>query len=185
VCEGQQFDMDFESMDFVTIPDYINMIRLKTAVLLGCSLQIGALSAEANPAHAKFIYDFGVNIGIAFQLKDDFLDSFGELEKFGKKIGGDISENKKTFLYLKCLELANADDRARLTALYSGNQSAPDRKVAKVLQLFDKYDIKSHTINEMEKYFNQATEILNRIKVNKVKKAELQHYAEWLYKRDH
>ncbi len=185
VCEGQQFDMDFESMDYVTIPDYINMIRLKTAVLLGCSLQIGALTAEANPAQAKFIYDFGVNIGIAFQLKDDFLDSFGELEKFGKKIGGDISENKKTFLYLKCLELANADDRDGLTALYSGNQSAPDRKVKEVLQLFDKYDIKSHTINEMEKYFNQATEILDRIKVNKDKKGELQSYAKWLYKRDH
>lgn len=185
VCEGQQFDMDFETTDQVSIPEYINMIRLKTAVLLGCSLKIGALCANAAADQANLIYDFGVNIGLAFQLKDDYLDAFGDLEKFGKKIGGDIAENKKTYLFLKCLELADADDRKRLLKLFNCTTEACGTKVNEVLQLFEKYHIKTRAIDEMEKYFNAALEIMGRIDAPKEKKKVMLTYAQWLYKRDH
>ena len=185
VCEGQQYDMDFETTNEVSIPDYINMIRLKTAVLLGCSLKIGAFCANAENRQAQLIYDFGVNIGLAFQLKDDYLDAFGNLEKFGKKIGGDIAENKKTYLYLKCLELADSDDRKLLLKLYSDSTDNTKTKIPEVLALYKKYNIKTATIDEMGKYFGTALEIMSRADAPEGKKKDMLTYAEWLYKRDH
>ncbi|MCL4144881.1 UNVERIFIED_CONTAM: hypothetical protein GTU68_063636, partial [Idotea baltica] len=104
VCDGQQLDVDFETRNDVTIPEYINMIRLKTSVLVAAALQMGAIVAETSEENERLIYNFGLNLGLAFQLQDDYLDTFGDPETFGKLIGGDIIENKKTFLYLKCLE---------------------------------------------------------------------------------
>lgn len=185
VCEGQQYDMDFELMEVVSIADYLNMIRLKTAVLLGCSLIIGALVAGAGEEQAQLIYDFGVNIGLAFQLKDDYLDAFGDLNKFGKKIGGDITANKKTYLYLKCLELAGENDRMKLAELYRLNLDDNQEKIREVLALFNKYDVKHHITIEMEKFFGKSLEMMEMVDAPKEKKNRMISYAEWLYKRDH
>lgn len=185
VCEGQQYDMDFETLDRVSIPEYINMIRLKTAVLLGCSLKVGALLGNAIPEQAQLLYDFGVNAGLAFQLKDDYLDAFGNEDKFGKSIGGDIAANKKTYLYLKCLEQANADDKETLLKLYSDTKTAKSEKIKEVLGLYEKYNIRGELRVEMEKYFNNSLENLRKIDASKEKKEALSAYAEWLYKRDY
>lgn len=185
VCEGQQYDMDFETSQEVAIPEYLNMIRLKTAVLLGCSLKIGALTADASIEQSQLLYDFGVNIGMSFQLKDDYLDAFGDYEKFGKKIGGDIAANKKTYLYLKCLELASVEDQRILQDAYLENNEESTGKITRVLQLFDKYNIKEHVIIEMERYFNDAVNIMQKVEGLAEKKDVLLAYAEWLYKRDY
>ncbi len=185
VCEGQQYDMDFETSEVVTIPEYLNMIRLKTAVLLGASLKIGALIAGATTKQAQLIYDFGVNIGIAFQLKDDYLDAFGDLEKFGKNIGGDIAANKKTYIYLKCLEIADKQDRSGLLELYQQTQGDSKAKINEVIEIFNKYDLKNHTLKEMENFFGKSLELMDKIEANPDKKNQMVRYAEWLYKRDH
>lgn len=185
VCEGQQYDMDFELMEVVSIADYLNMIRLKTAVLLGCSLKIGALVSGAKQKQAQLIYDFGVNIGLAFQLKDDYLDAFGDLEKFGKNIGGDIAANKKTYLFLKCLELAGEEDRKKLLELYRTNLDNNEEKISEVLDIFSRYDVKQHIIKEMEKFFGKSLELMEQVKAPQEKKNRMISYAEWLYKRDH
>lgn len=185
VCEGQQYDMDFETSTVVTIPEYLNMIRLKTAVLLGGSLKIGALIAGTTEDQAQLIYDFGVNIGLAFQLKDDFLDAFGDLEKFGKKIGGDIAANKKTYIYLKCLEIAKKQDSKRLLDLYETIQGDNKVKIQEVINIFNAYDLKNHTLAEMEKYFGKSLELMHKIEAPQEKKNQMISYAEWLYQRDH
>jgi len=185
VCEGQQLDMDFEEMDNVSISDYINMIRLKTAVLLGCSLKIGALAGNAVAQQANLLYDFGVNVGIAFQLKDDYLDAFGDSDKFGKSIGGDIIENKKTYLYLKCLELATADDAKLLQEFYFGKHHNSETKVEKVLSIFRKYQVGAAIKTEMEAYFEKSIQILHQIDASGEKKNQLLEYARWLFERDY
>nr|MBP6585470.1 polyprenyl synthetase family protein [Flavobacterium sp.] len=119
VCEGQQYDVDFETRDDVTISDYLKMIEYKTAVLVGAAMKMGAIIAETSEENANYIYDFGLNLGIAFQLQDDYLDCFGDPETFGKQVGGDIIENKKTYLYLKAIEFAQAEERDQLLHLYS------------------------------------------------------------------
>jgi len=184
VCEGQQFDMDFENRSDVSIAEYLEMIRLKTAVLLGASLKIGALLANANEDQTSLMYDFGINAGIAFQLKDDWLDAFGDQAKFGKSIGGDIVANKKTYLYLKCLEIASADDRELLSKLYSSSQNDENAKVSEVLRLFKKYQIKEAVNLEMEKFFKKSIESINQVLAPSAKKETLAGFAEMLYKRD-
>ncbi|MFM7894761.1 MAG: polyprenyl synthetase family protein, partial [Flavobacterium sp.] len=119
VCEGQQYDVDFETRDDVTIPEYLKMIEYKTAVLVGAAMKMGAIVAETSEENADLIYDFGLNLGIAFQLQDDYLDAFGDPETFGKQVGGDIIENKKTYLYLKAMEFANEEDKKQLLDLFS------------------------------------------------------------------
>ncbi len=185
VCEGQQYDMDFETSDHVSISEYLNMIRLKTAVLLGSSLKIGALIGNASDEQTQLLYDFGVNIGIAFQLKDDFLDAFGNEDKFGKIIGGDIVANKKTYLYLKCLELCNEQDRNDLLVLFREGKNNNRRKIDQVLRLYQKYKIREIILAEMEKYYSNSLEIINRLDAPEQKKTALVGFAEWLYKRDH
>lgn len=185
VCEGQQMDMDFEERNDVTIPEYISMIRLKTAVLLGASLKTGALVAGTAPEQSNLMYDFGVNVGIAFQLKDDYLDAFGKVEKFGKKTGGDIEENKKTWLYLKCLELADDLDRKRLLELYGQSKFNKHDKVLEVLALFNKYNVKAVAVNEMEHYFGNSIAIMNKVEAPTHKKSALIYYARWLFEREY
>jgi geranylgeranyl diphosphate synthase type II len=186
VCEGQQFDMDFENTPAVTIAEYLNMIRLKTAVLLGCSLKIGALAADTNPRDVQLIYDFGVNIGIAFQLKDDLLDTFGDAEKTGKTPGGDIIANKKTYLFLKCLAAADSNDQRKLLGFYNlKTDHASQQKIDGVTELMRKYQVEKVAGQEMEQYYAKSIQILNLLKAPREKIESMLAYTDWLYRRDH
>lgn len=166
VCEGQQFDMNFESISEVKVAEYINMIRLKTAVLLGCALKMGALLGGANESEAKKLYDFGENIGIGFQLKDDLLDVYADQAKFGKQVGGDIISNKKTFLLIKALELATGKDAEELDYWLSLEEFDKEEKVAAVKGIYHKLGIKSIAENEMNRYFQAGLELFDSIECN-------------------
>ncbi|SFU20755.1 geranylgeranyl diphosphate synthase, type II [Algoriphagus locisalis] len=154
VCEGQQFDMNFESLEYVHEDEYITMIRLKTAVLLGFALQLGALLAGAEKEDAQKLYVFGVNVGVGFQLKDDLLDVFADQAKFGKQVGGDIISNKKTFLLIKALELAEGKDAETLNYWLSQNEFDKEEKVKAVRGIYEKLGIKSITEAKMNSYFD-------------------------------
>lgn len=184
VCEGQQFDMNFETMSSVTEEDYINMIRLKTAVLLGFSLQFGAMLAGASEASTKALYKFGVDIGIGFQLKDDLLDVYADQEKFGKQVGGDIISNKKTFLLLKALELANEEQKTQLTQWIDKKEFDSAEKVEAVTAIYDQIGIKELTLAKMNEYFNKGFESLDKIEVAEERKIGLKSFAQYLIERD-
>ena len=181
VCEGQQFDIDFEKDPNVTFDNYINMIRLKTAVLVGASLQMGAIIAEANENDLIEIYDFGVNLGIAFQLQDDYLDTFGEESLVGKSIGGDIIENKKTALYHLCLANANVDQSKTLESLFS-EKNAID-KVDKVTQIFMDTKADVDNLKLVKKYTSLALNSLNNLSISQEKKEELIDFSNSLLNR--
>lgn len=181
VCEGQQFDIDFEKNPDVTFKNYINMIKLKTAVLVGASLQMGAIIAEANENDLQKIYDFGVNLGIAFQLQDDYLDTFGEESLVGKSIGGDILENKKTVLFHLCLLNANKDQSKSLKTLYSQKNSID--KVAKVTQIFKTTKADIDNLKLVENYTNLALNSLNHLSISNEKKDELIEFSNSLLDR--
>ncbi len=155
VCEGQQYDIDFETRTDVTLPEYFKMITFKTAVLLACSLKIGAIIAKASDMDKEAIYNFGLHLGIAFQLQDDFLDTFGNKKTFGKRIGGDIIENKKTFLYLKLLEVISESDKKILDKWFSTEQNS-ESKIKEITALYVKYDIPNVVKNEIQKYSDLA-----------------------------
>jgi geranylgeranyl diphosphate synthase type II len=169
VCEGQQLDINFENRNSVTIAEYIEMITYKTSVLVATAMKMGAIIGEANTTEAQKIYDFGLNLGIAFQLQDDYLDTFGNSKLFGKQIGGDIFENKKTFLYLKALEVCNDAEKETLLKLYSSNQHDKS-KIKEVTQLFLNNNIDELIIAEIENYSNKAFEILETINTSIDKK---------------
>ncbi len=181
VCEGQVMDMDFEIRNDVSIGEYIQMIRLKTAVLLGGSLQIGAVLANASQEDAKHIYEFGINLGIAFQLQDDILDVYADPDKFGKTVGGDIASNKKTFLLLKTIELCDSADKKHLEALL---HLYHENKIMRVMSLYDKYKVKSLAEAEMKKYFDAAMSHLDKITFSAAKKQPLTALANFLMKRE-
>lgn len=183
VCEGQQLDMDFETRNDVTIAEYLKMITYKTSVLVAAAMKMGVIIANAKDEEADDIYDFGLNLGIAFQLQDDYLDTFGDSEVFGKQIGGDITENKKTFLYLKALEVCDVEDKERLLDLYNSNQKNK-KKVSEVTQLFRKNRLPEITINEIELYTNKAFEILEKLSISEKKKLILKNFGLSLMKRD-
>ncbi|MBZ0241641.1 MAG: polyprenyl synthetase family protein [Bacteroidales bacterium] len=186
VCEGQQMDMEFETDSEVTLADYLEMIRLKTAVLLGASLKIGALVASAEKQAVKAIYDFGIALGMAFQLKDDLLDVYGNQDDFGKVNGGDIAANKKTFLLLKALEIADKADHDRLTELYdSQNTIAEAEKIKAVIAIFEKLEIKQAVESAMEEYYQQAIHLLRDIDAPEDKKEDLASFAGFLYTRNY
>lgn len=163
VCEGQQYDVDFESRNDVTIPEYIMMIGSKTAALVGGSLQLGALVGGASKKDQQNLAQFGRNIGIAFQLQDDILDTFGDPVKFGKKVGGDISQNKKTFLILKALEIANPSQKEKLNRYYQSNSIKEQEKIQAVKSLFESLKIRQLAEAERNKYqevaFNHLAEV--------------------------
>ena len=156
VCDGQQLDIDFETRNDVTIPEYIKMISLKTSVLIGAALQMGAIVANAPTEEAQKLYDFGLNLGIAFQLQDDYLDTFGDPKTFGKQVGGDIIENKKTYLYLKALETATTKDKESLFNLYNSIAVNNDHKIKSVKELFNKNESTKHIKNQINKYTDVA-----------------------------
>ena len=181
VCEGQQLDMDFEKMPSVTLDAYIHMITLKTSVLLAASLEMGAILGGATPGNCKHIYEFGKNLGIAFQIQDDYLDAFGDPEKFGKEVGGDIRQNKKTFLLLHALEVATPDQRAKLDTLLAS--SGPD-KVPQVLELFKACNVDAWAIELKEKYLQMALANLDDIAVTSTRKTALLSLANYLMQRE-
>jgi geranylgeranyl diphosphate synthase, type II len=162
VCEGQQWDMDFETQSDVSIEDYLKMIEYKTAVLLGAALQIGGITAGASTQEQDHLCQFGRNMGIAFQLKDDLLDAFGNPETFGKQVGGDIMANKKTYLYLKALALANESQHADLVQYFSTNDTA-EAKVEAVKSIFTALDIHRLTSDLMKEYHTKAMHHLAEI----------------------
>jgi len=162
VCEGQQWDMDFETQENVQLTDYMKMIENKTAVLLAASLQIGGITAGASKENQNNLYHFGLNMGIAFQLKDDLLDAFGNPDEFGKQIGGDIIANKKTFLYLKALQLANEKQKESLVN-YFKTQEQTEQKVMGVKTIFTDLDIPKHTVGMMKAYYTKAMKHLDAI----------------------
>jgi geranylgeranyl diphosphate synthase type II len=162
VCEGQQWDMDFESQKEVSISDYLKMIEYKTAVLLGAALQIGGITAGASTNEQNHLYSFGKNMGIAFQLKDDLLDAFGAPETFGKQVGGDIMANKKTYLYLKALALADGTQRRNLEQYFSTNDTS-EAKVEAVKSIFITLDIHQLTSDLMKEYHSKAMHHLDAI----------------------
>ncbi|RNL56453.1 polyprenyl synthetase family protein [Pedobacter jejuensis] len=173
VCEGQQLDMEFEERDDVSIEEYINMIRLKTAILLGGALKLGAIIAEASEKDANLIYDFGENIGIAFQLQDDILDVYADPEKFGKQVGGDIIANKKTFLLLKAFELAENENLNLLQNLTKQTEFNPKDKIEAVKGIYDTLDIQNIAKTTMNTYMNKALELMAQINVSDQAKAKI------------
>lgn len=185
VCEGQQFDLNFETRDDVTLEEYLKMIRLKTAVLLGSVLKIGAIVAGADEESQKIIYDFGVDIGIAFQLQDDVLDCYADVDVFGKMIGGDISDNKKTYLYLYALGMAFEEDEQELRRLFKMPKGRDEEKIKRVLEIYDKYAVKHEVLAEIEEMFTVATmDLITKLDVDPVRKDVLLDYAKYLYNRN-
>ena len=183
VCEGQQYDMDFETQDNVTIPEYIEMIRLKTSVLLGGALEIGGIIGGASDSDLNRLYTFGENIGLAFQLQDDWLDVYSDVEKFGKVHGGDIASNKKTFLYLKALELANSEQSKRLKQYFSSTSFDANEKFNAVLSIYNELNISEHTKSEMQNYQDFAMKSLSQISVLEQVKQPLKILAKSLLTR--
>ena len=180
VCEGQQWDMDFESRDDVSISEYLRMIEYKTSILLAASLKIGAINGGATTEEADHIYEFGRNMGIAFQLKDDLLDAFGDPVNFGKQVGGDIIANKKTYLYLRSLELADEEQKANLIHYFS-NDSEIEHKVELVKNIYSNLEILSHTTTLMKSYHTKALSHLDEINSNN--KDPLYSFSELLLDR--
>lgn len=177
ICEGQQFDMEFETREDVTREEYIEMIRLKTAVLIGCALKMGAIIAGATSSQADAMYKFGENIGLAFQLQDDYLDVYGDAETFGKKIGGDILNNKKTYMLISALSMAEGATKERLQALLAGK--ADDEKIAQVTAIYGELGIDKIAREKIAEYSQKALAYLNEIPNN----GELMKFANSLTER--
>jgi len=182
VCEGQQLDMDFEKMDNVNMEAYINMITLKTSVALAASLQTGAILGGAGERNQHLLYDFGKKLGIAFQVQDDYLDAFGDPDKFGKQVGGDILSNKKTFLLLHALETASTLQQKELKELLLVNS---DDKIEKVLQIFRDCKVDEWALQLKNKYLDEAFNHLEDIAVLSKRKEPLKELAHFLIKREH
>ena len=183
VCDGQQLDVDFETRNDVTIDEYIKMITLKTSVLVAAALKMGAIVAKADEDQAQHLYDYGLNLGIAFQLQDDYLDTFGDPESFGKQVGGDIIENKKTYLYLKALEVSNPNDKENLLNLYNGKEKNNSEKIDIVSTIFRNNNIPEETFKLIEYYTNKAFESLDHLNISEQQKQGLRVFGENLMSR--
>jgi len=184
VCEGQQYDVDFETRDDVTIPEYLKMIQYKTAVLVGAAMKMGAIVAETTAENGNLIYEFGLNLGIAFQLQDDYLDAFGDPETFGKQVGGDIIENKKTYLYLKAIEFSSAEDKQQLVHLFSIQPSENTKKIESVKAIFNASGASEATKTAIQNYTFKAFETLEKLDIENEKKAILKAFGENLMGRN-
>lgn len=185
VCEGQQYDMDFENRLDVSEREYLEMIRLKTAVLLACSLKAGALLANSTDEVAHKLYEFGINLGLSFQLQDDWLDTFGKQETFGKKIGGDILANKKTYLLINALEKASESQRSELLAWINKEEFNADEKIKAVTNIYNQLDIKTISSNSVDYYFQKSIKLLDSISLDNVVKQPLLSLANKLLTRKH
>lgn len=183
VCEGQQFDMEYEEREIVTEQEYLRMIELKTSVLLAAALKIGALIGGADNKNANLLYEFGRNIGLAFQLQDDFLDVYGDIKVFGKQIGGDIVANKKTFMLIKAQELAKGDDKIRLHELLTAKNIEREKKVLSVTEIYNNLDIRNIVQNRIQELNKKAADFLDKVSVIENKKSELKKLTEKLINR--
>lgn len=184
VCEGQQYDLNYELRNDVSVEEYINMIKLKTAVLFGASLKIGAIIGGAETLESDKLYNFALNVGLGFQLKDDLLDTFGDELVFGKKTGGDILSNKKTFLYLKALEIADEKTNKELINLYNSNNINDIEKIENVKSIFSKLNILEITEKEIDRYFKAGIIDLNSLNVSDDIKSNLYNLAYNMIHRD-
>ncbi|RXG22370.1 polyprenyl synthetase family protein [Leeuwenhoekiella marinoflava] len=183
VCEGQQYDVDFETRDDVRLPEYLKMIEYKTAVLVGAALKMGAIVAETTKTNCDRIYEFGRDLGIAFQLQDDYLDAFGDPKTFGKQVGGDIIENKKTFLYLTALEKLDPAQSVQLQHLFTISPQDPSEKVETVKQLFIESGASEAIQKEIESYTHRALKVLDELEVKEENKENLREFAQALMYR--
>lgn len=183
VCEGQQYDVDFETRNDVSILEYLKMIEYKTAVLVGAAMKMGAIVAETSEENADLIYDFGLNLGIAFQLQDDYLDAFGDPETFGKQVGGDIIENKKTFLYLKAMEFATASEKEQLTHLFTIQPQDPVDKINLVKEVFVSSGASLATQEAIKDFTFEAFKTLEKMNIETDKKLILKAFGENLMQR--
>lgn len=179
VCEGQQLDMDFEISSDVSLNEYLEMIRLKTAVLLGCSLKMGAIIAGASEEDCNYIYNAGCDLGLAFQLQDDFLDLYGDEKQFGKMPGGDVVANKKTFLLLKAMELADKNQSQEINYIMNA-ELPPEEKVNRMKSVFSDLNIADLTVDRMEQYYNEAMQMIQSLHVPSENKQQLVTLAEGL-----
>ena len=183
VCEGQQYDVDFEKRDDVTADEYIEMIRLKTAVLLAAAVKIGAFLGNASAKDAELLYKFGINIGLAFQLKDDYLDVYGDPVVFGKNLGGDILCNKKTFMLIKAFELADEKQIKNLNFWINKLNFESEEKIKAVTDLYNEIGVKEVCENKMAEYYNGAIEVLDKVSVDEYRKNELKKLVQELMYR--
>lgn len=182
VCEGQQMDMDFEKQESVGFEEYLQMITLKTSVLIAASLKIGAIVGGAGESNCNLLYEFGLNLGLAFQIQDDYLDAYGDPKKFGKELGGDIKQNKKTFLLLRAIDTAtSAQKKTILDILHSANSD----KVERMLKIFDDCNVGAWALGEKNNYFDKAMQALDEIAVTANRKSALRDIAGNLIKREY
>lgn len=184
VCEGQQYDIDFETRETVSLPEYMTMIEYKTAVLLGAAMKMGAIVANASENCKENSYAFGRNLGIAFQLQDDYLDVFGDPSIFGKQPGGDIISNKKTFLYVTALEQSNASEAEKLQQLYSITPKDPSEKIRTVTTLFEASGAAKALQHEIEAYTQKAFDVLENLHISEAGKENLRDFGSWLMNRE-
>lgn len=184
VCEGQQWDVDFEERTDVSIEEYIEMIRLKTSVLLGVALKIGAILGGASVEDAQYLYDFGIKMGLSFQLQDDYLDVYGDPKTFGKMIGGDILNNKKTFMLITALERAKGEDALALKKWISSKDFQPEEKIKAVTEIYNRLDIPVLCQEKMNALYEEGLALLNKVSVTPSRKTELRTYVERLMKRN-
>ncbi len=184
IMEGQQYDMDFEARTDVTEREYIEMIRLKTSVLLGAAVRIGAVLGGANRSDAAFLYSFGEKLGLAFQLQDDLLDVYGDPAVFGKKIGGDILCNKKTYMYINAYRLADPNQKRELDRWAQYDGSEPERKIAAVTAIYNSVGVRKLATDLIADYFNQAVAMLDKVSLPDSRKQELKAYAAGLLNRE-
>lgn len=183
VCEGQQWDVDFENREDVSIPEYLKMIEYKTAVLVAAAMKMGAIIAETSEENCNLIYNFGLNLGLAFQLQDDYLDAFGDPETFGKQVGGDIIENKKTYLYLKAQEFANAGQKEELMHLFSIHPEDNSEKINSVKSIFEATGASELTQKAIQEFTLKAFDTLQKINIDNEKKDILKSFGENLMGR--
>lgn len=183
VCEGQTWDVDFETRQDVTVSEYLKMIEYKTGALIATSMKIGAIIAQTSPENCNLIYDFGLNVGLAFQLQDDYLDLFGDTPTFGRRLCGDIISNKKTYLYFKALEIVSESEKQQLIKLYAVRLEDNAKKIETITKLFQKSGVPKATQESIKRYTFKASKILDKINIDENKKAVLRAFAESLMGR--
>ena len=184
VCDGQQLDIDFETRKEVTINEYLNMIRLKTSVLVAAALKMGAIVAESSEKNADLLYEYGLNLGLAFQLQDDYLDTFGDPETFGKQVGGDIIENKKTFLFIKAMELSSPEDKKKLEFFYKQKLEDNSIKIDEVKRIFERCDIPLLIQKLIEDYTTSSFNLLEKMSISESNKEKLISFGAFLMGRN-
>lgn len=183
VCEGQQYDMNFENLPYITLEDYISMISLKTAVLIACSAKMGALIAGADEKTSQALYDFAFHLGIAFQIQDDLFDTFGQGNVFGKKIGGDILNNKKTWLLVESFKVADNAQRKELNAIMALTEEQGEEKIERMKQMYTTLGIKESATKAIMGYYNKAIETISKVDFTPAQIEQLQFFADKLVKR--